>query len=166
MKREFLHQMEIEYDRRNLVSESIARKIRDLMTVSVIMIAAITAFYGHMWSVTEERGPYFHLPMISVAVLGVATVLCVVSNRVEVKRTVFLGVNMTAGSEIREDVVKSWTDASEDEFYASLIREYLLCLKEAESAVRSKAVALTVSIILFSAGSILFPPLVAISLTF
>lgn len=104
--------------------------------------------------------------MISVAVLGVATVLCVVSNRAEVKRTVFLGANMTTGSKIREDVVKSWTGASENDFYASLIGECLLCLKDAESAVRSKAVALTVSIILFSAGSILFPPLVAISLAF
>ena len=78
----------------------------------------------------------------------------------------FLGANLTAGSQIREDVVKSWTGASEDDFYASLIGEYLVCLKEAESAVRSKAVALTAGIVLFSAGSILFPILAAISLAF
>lgn len=106
-----------------------ARKIRDLMAISVIMIAAITAFHGHVWSFAEERDHYFHLPMISVAVLGVATVLCVASDRAEVKRTVFLGVNVTAGSEIREGAVKSRTGASEDELYASLIRECLLCLR-------------------------------------
>ena len=105
------------------------------------------------------------MPMISVAVLGVATVLCVVSNR-EAQRTVFLGANLTAGSQIRQDLVKSWTGASEDDFYASLIGEYLVCLKEAESAVRSKAVALTAGIVLFCVGCMAFPILVAISLAF
>ena len=90
------------------------------------------ALYGHVWSVTEEKGLYFYQPMISVGILGFVTVLCVVSNR-EAQRTVFLGANMTTGSQIREDVVKSWTDASEDDFHASLIREYLLCLKEGRS---------------------------------
>lgn len=56
MKREFLEEMNLEYDRRNLASDTLAGKTRDLMTVSVIMTAGITAFYGHMWSVAEGRG--------------------------------------------------------------------------------------------------------------
>lgn len=155
--------MEMEYDRRNLAADRISKRIGDLMAVSVVLMVGFTALYGHMWGVAEERGLYFYTPMVSVGILGVVTVLCVVSNR-EAQLTVFLGANMTAGSQIREDVVKSWTGASEDDFYSSLIVEYLLCLKEAESAVRRKAVALTASIVLFCVGCGAFPILVAISL--
>lgn len=164
MKKEFLRQMEIEYERRNSAADSMARKIRDLMTVSAIMIAAITAFYGHMWSVVDEKGPLFHLPVISVGMLGAATVLCVVANRAEVEMTVFLGSKMTKGSKIKKDMVDSWTGASEDDFYESLIEEYLLCLKEAEITVRKKAISLTACIMLFCVGSISFPLFVVISM--
>ena len=56
MKREFLREMQFQYDRRVLVSDRLGKKASDLTTVSVIMIAAITAFYGHMWSVVEQGG--------------------------------------------------------------------------------------------------------------
>ena len=63
-------------------------------------------------------------------------------------------------------MVKSWTDSAEDDFYASLIREYLLCLKDAEGIMKKKAASLTKSIKLFAAGWITFPALVAASLVF
>lgn len=166
MKREFLEEMKLEYDRRNLASDTLAGKTRDLMTVSVIMIAGITAFYGHMWSVAEEKGLLLHLPIVSIGLLGASTLLCVLSNGKEFQRTVFLGDKMTERSEIKEDVVKSWTDSAEDDFYASLIREYLLCLKDAEDIMKKKAASLTKSIKLFAAGWITFPALVAVSLVF
>jgi len=166
VKREFLHEMKLEYDRRNLASDSLARKTRDLMTISVIMITGITAFYGHMWSVTEEKGPLLLLPMISIFLLGASALLCVMSNGKEFQRTVFLGDSMTECSKIRKDVVKSWTNASEGNFYASLIEEYLLCLKDAEDVLRKKASSLTTSITLFAVGWIAFPVLVVISLVF
>ena len=56
MKREFLLEMRLEYDRRVAASNRLGKKIGDLTTVSVIMIAAITAFYGHMWSVVDQGG--------------------------------------------------------------------------------------------------------------
>lgn len=166
MKREFLHEMKLEYDRRNLASDSLAGKTRDLMTVSVIMIAGITAFYGHMWSIAEEKVILLHLPIIGISLLGASTLLCVLSNGKEFQRTVFLGDKMTERSEIKEEVVKSWTDYEEDDFYASLIKEYLLCLKDAEDVMKKKATSLTKSIKLFAAGWITFPVLVAISLVF
>lgn len=97
----FLEETNPEYDRRDLASDTLAGKTRDLMTVSVIMIAGITAFYGHTWSVAEEKGLLLHLPIISIGLLGASTLLCVLSNGKEFQRTVFLGDKMTERSEIK-----------------------------------------------------------------
>ena len=166
MKKEFLEEMKLEYDRRNLASDSLARKTRDLMTVSVIMITGITAFYGHMWSIVGEKGDWLHLPLISICLLGASALMCVRSNGKEFQRTVFLGDKMTECSKIRKDMVESWTDASEGNFYASLTEEYLLCLKNTEDILRKKASSLTKSIILFVVGWTAFPVLVVVSLVF
>ena len=123
MNEKFLRQLEIEYDRRSRASDSLSKKISDLMTVSAIIMAAFTAIYGYMWSVVEAKD-LIYLPLIGVFALVLVTVLCVKFNRVELQRTVFLGANMTNGSEIREDMIKSWTDTSEDDFY-SCVKKFL-----------------------------------------
>lgn len=163
MKREFLREMQFQYDRRVLVSDRLGKKASDLTTVSVIMIAAITAFYGHMWSVVEQGGILFHSPMISVMILGFTALLCVRSSGEEFQRMVFLGGKITEGSGLNESVVKSWTDVR-DVFYASLIKEYALCLREAESIIEKKAASLTRNIKLFSAGCVTFPIWVVLAL--
>ena len=101
MKGEFLEEIKLEYDRRNLASDALAGKTRDLMTVSVIMTAGIAAFYGHMRSVAEEKGLLLHLPIVSIGLLGASALLCVLSNGKEFQRTVFLGDKMTERSEIK-----------------------------------------------------------------
>lgn len=164
MKEEFLHQLEVEYDRRSRASDSLSKKISDLMTVSSIILAAFTAIYGYMWSVGEAEDPWLYLPLIGVLALISVAVLCVKFNRVELQRTVFLGASMMNDSGIKEDVVKSWTDSSEDDFYKLLIKEYLLCLKEAESAGKKKAANLRFLIWLFSGSCVAFPILFLISL--
>ena len=162
MREKFLHQMEVEYDRRIRASESLYKKISDLMTVSAITMAAFAAIYGYMWSVAED--PQIHLPLISIFALGILTALCAAFNRVELQRTVFLGEKMTNSSEVKEDMMKSWTDASEDDFYEWLIKEYLLCLEQAESAAKKKATKLRVVIWAFSGSCVAFPILFVISL--
>lgn len=134
------------------------------MTVSVILITAITAFYGHLWSVMDQ-GLFFHLPMISVSVLGLSALLCVRSNSVDIQRTVFLGDKMVKGSDI-QDGVKDWLNASEYVFYKSLITEYVLCLKDAETAITKKSHTLTLCIKLFSGGCITFPLWVVLAISF
>ena len=158
--------MEIEYDRRNLAYDSLSAKTRDLMTVSTIMTAAITAFYGHMWSITDEEAVWLHLPIISVGIFVATAIGCVRANRPEDQRTVFAGKKITKGSEIKEDVVKSWTKSSKNAYYDSLIKEYLLCLKEAEDVTEKKATKLRIYIELFSGGCASFPALVIIPLLF
>ena len=164
MKREVLGEMHLEYDRRADARNRMGKKIGDLTTVSVIMIAAITAFYGHMWSVVEQREIFFHAPMISVMILGLTVLLCVRANSKESQRTVFLGRKMIEGSEVKEDAIKKWTDAQEDVFYASLIKEYALCLREAEIVIEKKAAALTRNVMLFSIGCVTFPIWIVLAL--
>lgn len=164
MEREFVHQMEIEYDRRNLASDSLTTKTRDLMTVSAVMTAAITAFYGHMWSIADEKAFWLHLPIISVGIFVFTAVKCAQANSPEDQRTVFAGKKLMAGSEIKEDVVKSWTKAPKDSYYDSLIKEYVLCLRAAEDTAEKKAAKLKTYIRLFSGGCVLFPILVAVPL--
>ena len=102
--------------------------------------------------------------MISVMILGLAALLCVRANSKESQRTVFLGQKMTEGSEANEAAIKSWTDAQEDVFYAYLIKEYALCLREAESVIEKKAAALTRNVTLFSAGCVTFPIWIVLAL--
>lgn len=156
--------MEIEYDRRNLASDSLTAKTRDLMTVSAVMTAAITAFYGHMWSIADEKAFWLHLPIISVGIFVFTAVKCAQTNGPEDQRTVFAGKKITKGSRIKEKMVKSWTKAPKDSYYDSLIKEYLLCLRAAEDTAERKAAKLKTYITLFSVGCALFPALVAIPL--
>ena len=50
------------------------------------------------------------------------------------------------------------------QLYKSLIKEYLLCLKEAESAGKKKAAKLRLAIWVFSGSCVAFPILFLISL--
>lgn len=127
------------------------------------MIAAITAIYGHL-SIVEQKEPGFPWPLISAAIFGITTLLCVLSNGAEVQRTVFLGEKMTKESGVNTEVVESWTESSEDVFYTALINEYVLCLEKAERIIEKKSSALTKSIVLFFAGCTTFPFLVVLEL--
>ena len=125
------------------------------------MIAAITAIYGHL-SIVEQKWQF--LPLISVGILGVTTLLCVRSNGKEVQRTVFLGKKMTKESRVRDDVVESWTEAPQDVFYMTLINEYVLCLEKAERVIEKKSSSLTKSIVCFFVGCITFPVFMVLEL--
>jgi len=128
------------------------------------MTAAITAFYGHMWSIADEKEFWLHLPIISVGIFVFTVVKCAQANSPEDQRTVFAGNKIVGGSGINEDVVKSWTKSSKDAYYDSLINEYLLCLRATEDTADKKAAKLKTYIRLFSGGCISFLALVAIPL--
>lgn len=63
-----------------MASDSLAKKISDLTSVSAIIIAAITAIYGRMWSVAEEKETAPHFPMIIIGIFVFAVMLCGKSN--------------------------------------------------------------------------------------
>ena len=124
LQEEFLEEMRLEYDRRNQASESLIKKANNLMTVSGIIATLIMGLYGSSYD--AEGFQIFEpqsLILVSMVMMIVTVFYCVVSNRVEFQRTIFLGKNFLEHSMTSSKIIKSWTNSTRDDYHEALIDE-------------------------------------------
>ena len=119
------------------------------MAVSGIIGALIMGFYGSFVELAFQTSDVL---LVSAAVMLGTVVLCVVSDRAEVQQTILLGSKMTKNSKTNLDIIRSWVDATKDDYYEAIVDEYVKCLRQAEDTISSKAKLLTVSIFSFVVG--------------
>jgi len=96
----------------------------------------------------------------------IAVIYCVALNKVEFQRTVFLGKNLVNNSTPDSKTIKSWTGSARDDYYETLIDEYIPCLYRAEGVIEKKSTMLSSAIRIFLIGLVGFPISFAIGMIF
>ena len=158
MYEKFLEELRLEYDRRVTTSESLTKKSSDLMTISGIVAALITGFFGSFVSLEQLQTNYLlYLVLIGVGLLISTVGLCAGLNKVESQRTPFMGRNMIKGSKTDFKIVNSWVKQNEENYYEALIDEYVQCMKEAEKTNEIKSKWINRSLGVFIAGLSILP---------
>jgi len=138
------------------------------MTVSGIIATLIMGLYGSLYGDTEHFTILepLNLILLSVAAMIIAVIYCVALNKVEFQRTVFLGKNLAGNSAPDSKTIKSWTGSAKDDYYETLIEEYVLCLHQAEDVIEKKSTVLSGAIQIFLIGLVGFPIFFAIGMIF
>ena len=164
LKREFLEEMRLEFSRRKMTSESLTKKATNLMTIAGIISAILLGLYTPLLEL--ETDIFFGwLHWVSVALLIITVGLCVVLNRVELQRTPFLGKKfLDKSGNVDLETIKSWTNASEKDYYEILCEEYIKCLTQSEDIIKTKSKWLTISIVLFLIGLVSIPTFLWLSI--
>ena len=161
---EFIEELRLEYERRERASESLAKKTKDLLTISGIIATLMVGFYGSFTNLTEfQIDSWTSLSLFSVILMLLTVILCIWSNRVGFRQTVLLGSNLTKGSKTDFGIIKSWTKATKGDYYEAIIDEYVKCLKNAEEEIEHKATRLTVAMSVFTIGLAPLPALLIIA---
>ena len=167
LQEEFLEEMRLEYSRRSQASESLTKKANNLMTVSGIIATLIMGLYGSLYDVDEftilEPSS---LILVSMVMMILAVFYCVLVNKVEFQRTIFLGKNLRENSMTSSKIIKSWTNSRRDNYHEALIDEYVKCLYQAECAIEEKSTKLSNAIRIFLSGLIGFPALFVLGMAF
>jgi len=132
----------------------LTKKANNLMTVSGIIATLIMGLYGSLYGDTEQFTILGPLGILLFSVIAMITVViyCVMLNKVEFQRTVFLGKNLVDNSTPNPKTIKSWTDSSKDDYYEALIDEYVLCLHQDEDVIEKKSTMLSGAIRIFLIG--------------
>ena len=168
MNKEFLEEMRLEFNRRDMASESLTKKATNLMTIAGIISALLLGLYTTL--LEQEKiifSDWLHVIWFSIGLLMVSVGLCVVLNKVEFQKTPFLGKNfLNASNKVDLDILHSWIDSSKNDYYETLCTEYIYCLIEAESVIETKSRWLAISIILFLFGLVSAPVVLGISILF
>ena len=154
LKREFLEEMRLEFSRREMASESLTKKTTNLMTIAGIISAVLLGLYTSPLEPEADTSLDWSDGIWgSVALLIITVGLCVVLNRVEFQKTPFLGKKfLDKSGNIDLKILKSWTNASEEDYYEILSGEYIKCLTQAEKVIETKSKGLIILIILFLIG--------------
>ena len=166
LKREFLEEMRLEFSRREMASESLTKKTTNLMTIAGIISAVLLGLYTPPLEIKTDTLDWLDGIWVSVILLITTVGVCIVLNKVEPQRTIFLGKKfLDRSGNIDLKIVKSWTNASEEDYYEILSEEYIKCLTQAEDVIETKSKLLTISIILFLTGLVSAPVFVGLSIS-
>ena len=157
----FLEELKLEYWRRERAAESLTKKTKDLMVVSGIVAALIMALPG---SIFNHAGLDLSIWLTFAVWLMIATIAqCVRLNRVEFQQTVLLGSHMTKGSMTDFDKIRTWTEATKEDYDEAIIDEYVKCIRSAERAIESKSTGLARCAATFLAGLLLLPAVMTVT---
>ena len=153
LKKEFLEEMRLEFSRREMASESLTKKTTNLMTIAGIISAVLLGLYTPPLEIKTDTLDWSDGIWGSVALLIITAGLCVVLNNVEFQKTPFLGKKfLDKSGNIDLKIVKSWTNASEEDYYEILSEEYIKCLIQAEDVIETKSKKVMILTILFLIG--------------
>ena len=126
--------------------------------VSGIIAAVIMGVYGSLHNNVElQTGIWLNMLVIAEVMMVITMISCILLNRVEFQRSVFLGSKLTKDSKTGCDVPDSWMDATKEAYYKAIADEYIQCLTDAEGKIASKARYLGICIGIFVAGLVPFP---------
>lgn len=166
MNKEFLEEMRLEFNRRDMASESLTKKATNLMTIAGILSALLLGLYTSLLELEKNIfSDWLHGIWISVTLLIFTVGLCVVLNKVEFQKTPFLGKKfLDKSGNVNLKTLSSWLHAPEKDYYEILCEEYIQCLSQAEDVIGTKSKWLTISITLFLLGLISAPVLLGLSI--
>ena len=166
MKKEFLDEMRLEYDRCENASDNLTKKATNLMIIAGVVSAILFGFNTPSLEFGQDKMifSWLHLIWISVGLLITSIILCVILNNVEIQETPFAGEKFLDGSgKIDLKIMRYWTSLYADRYYKELSEEYIECLIQSESVIESKSKLLSYSVKFFLSGLISAPILLAIS---
>lgn len=164
--REFLEEMRSEFSRHEMASESLTRKATNLMMIagiiSTLLLGLYTLLLEHEKNIFSD---WVHGIWVGVILLIITVVACVVLNKVETQKTLFVGKKfLDKSGNIDLKILNSWIDADEKYYYERLHEEYIKCLVHAEDVNETKSRWYTISITLFLIGLISVPILLGLSI--
>jgi len=105
-------------------------------------------------STQQSIGDWINLLLLSEGMMLLTVIMCIWSNRVEFQRTVLIGSNLIENSKTDFEKVKTWTEATSEDYHAAIIDEYIQCLGHAEDKIARNANSYKWNITVFTIGLI------------